>query len=77
NWLDTTFSIYSAEKVSQVETLSLITHVLSHSDSFAIVREYTNIQLLDKSIHSLTYQELPNRNLAVFFLKDRYISRQL
>lgn len=77
NWLDTTFSNFSPEKVIQVDTLSLITHLVSHSDSFAIVPEYTNIQLLDNSIHTLTYQELPKRNMAVYYLKERYMSRQL
>ena len=60
-----------------MDTLSLITHLVSHSDSFAIVPEYTNIQLLDNSIHTLTYQELPKRNMAVYYLKERYMSRQL
>ena len=53
NWLDTTFSNFSPEKVIQVDTLSLITHLVSHSDSFAIVPEYTNIQLLDDSYTNL------------------------
>ncbi|MGH2162043.1 LysR family transcriptional regulator, partial [Enterococcus faecalis] len=43
----------------------------------AIVPEYTNIQLLDNSIHTLTYQELLKRNMAVYYLKERYMSRQL
>jgi len=77
NWLQRYNCGLQPENITQVDTVALITQLVAQSDSFAIVPDYTSFGFHQNQLTNLTGVNLPQKQLALYFLKDRHISKTL